>query len=67
MNREHNVLNICYLYLGGEGLVEDVILLGAPVSGDPKNWEPLIKVVGGKIVNGYARYVHNKNILHKYS
>ncbi|XP_060588948.1 transmembrane and coiled-coil domain-containing protein 4-like [Ruditapes philippinarum] len=40
---------------GGEGLVEDVILLGAPVSGDPKNWQPLIKVVGGKIVNGYAR------------
>ncbi|XP_045204064.2 transmembrane and coiled-coil domain-containing protein 4-like isoform X2 [Mercenaria mercenaria] len=40
---------------GGEGLIEDVVLLGAPVSGDPKNWRPLIKVIGGKIVNGYAR------------
>ncbi|KAL3861907.1 hypothetical protein ACJMK2_007920 [Sinanodonta woodiana] len=40
---------------GGDGLVEDVILLGAPVSGDPKNWQPLARVVAGRIVNGYCR------------
>ncbi|KAL4221545.1 Transmembrane and coiled-coil domain-containing protein 4 [Mactra antiquata] len=40
---------------GGEGLIEDIILLGAPVSGDPKYWKPLTKVVAGKIVNGYSR------------
>ncbi|XP_050412160.1 transmembrane and coiled-coil domain-containing protein 4 isoform X1 [Patella vulgata] len=40
---------------GSEGIVEDVILLGAPVSGDPKYWQVLTKVVAGKIVNGYCR------------
>ena len=40
---------------GHEGLVEDVILLGAPVSGDVKHWKLLTRVVAGKIVNGYAR------------
>ncbi|XP_046579571.1 transmembrane and coiled-coil domain-containing protein 4-like [Haliotis rubra] len=40
---------------GSEGIVEDVILLGAPVSGDPKYWEPLERVLAGKIINGYCR------------
>ncbi|XP_052226436.1 transmembrane and coiled-coil domain-containing protein 4-like isoform X3 [Dreissena polymorpha] len=40
---------------GGEGLVEEVILLGAPVSGDVKLWKPLERIVSGKIVNGYSR------------
>lgn len=40
---------------GGEGLIEDVILLGAPVSGDPNSWMPFSKIVAGKIVNGYSR------------
>lgn len=40
---------------GGEGLVEDAILLGAPVSADPKSWQLLEKVVAGKVVNGYSR------------
>ncbi|ESO89960.1 hypothetical protein LOTGIDRAFT_62534, partial [Lottia gigantea] len=40
---------------GSEGIIEDVILLGAPVSGDVKHWEPLKLVVAGKIVNGYCR------------
>ncbi|WAR14806.1 TMCO4-like protein [Mya arenaria] len=34
---------------GSEGLIEDVILLGAPVSGDAKYWKPISKVVAGKI------------------
>ncbi|XP_064610419.1 LOW QUALITY PROTEIN: transmembrane and coiled-coil domain-containing protein 4-like [Liolophura sinensis] len=40
---------------GCEGIVEDVILLGAPVSGSSKHWEPFGRVVAGKIVNGYCR------------
>ncbi|XP_051027536.1 transmembrane and coiled-coil domain-containing protein 4 [Acomys russatus] len=38
-----------------QGIIEDVVLLGAPVDGDPKNWEPFRKVVSGRIVNGYCR------------
>ncbi|VTJ50732.1 Hypothetical predicted protein [Marmota monax] len=38
-----------------QGIIEDVILLGAPVEGDPKHWEPFRKVVSGRIVNGYSR------------
>ncbi|CAH7440920.1 Tmco4 [Phodopus roborovskii] len=34
---------------------QDVVLLGAPVEGDPKHWEPFRKVVSGRIVNGYCR------------
>lgn len=38
-----------------QGIVEDVVLLGAPVEGDAKHWEPFRKVVSGRIVNGYSR------------
>ncbi|KAM6976996.1 transmembrane and coiled-coil domain-containing protein 4 [Aplochiton taeniatus] len=40
---------------GSEGMVEDVVFLGAPVDGSKKSWERLTKVVAGKIVNGYCR------------
>ncbi|XP_057683755.1 transmembrane and coiled-coil domain-containing protein 4 [Corythoichthys intestinalis] len=40
---------------GSEGVVEDVVLLGAPVDGSEKAWERITKVVAGKIVNGYCR------------
>ncbi|XP_056589269.1 transmembrane and coiled-coil domain-containing protein 4-like [Triplophysa dalaica] len=40
---------------GSEGVVEDVVLLGAPVDGSEKVWRQLSKVVAGKIVNGYCR------------
>nr|KAI8731962.1 transmembrane and coiled-coil domain-containing protein 4-like isoform X3 [Biomphalaria glabrata] len=40
---------------GSEGIVEDVILLGTPASGDPAIWSSFAKVVAGKIVNGYCR------------
>uniref|UniRef100_I3JS74 Transmembrane and coiled-coil domains 4 n=1 Tax=Oreochromis niloticus TaxID=8128 RepID=I3JS74_ORENI len=40
---------------GSEGVVEDVVLLGAPVDGSEKAWERMAKVVAGKIVNGYSR------------
>ncbi|CAL1545276.1 unnamed protein product [Lymnaea stagnalis] len=38
-----------------EGIIEDVILLGTPSTGDPKVWSSFAKVVAGKIVNGYCR------------
>ncbi|XP_037136848.1 transmembrane and coiled-coil domain-containing protein 4 [Syngnathus acus] len=40
---------------GSEGVVEDVVLLGAPVDGSEKAWMRITKVVAGKIVNGYCR------------
>ncbi|XP_043917730.1 transmembrane and coiled-coil domain-containing protein 4 isoform X2 [Protopterus annectens] len=40
---------------GCEGIIEDVILLGAPVDGRAKSWKPLTKVVAGRIINGYCR------------
>uniref|UniRef100_A0A671Y1T8 Transmembrane and coiled-coil domains 4 n=1 Tax=Sparus aurata TaxID=8175 RepID=A0A671Y1T8_SPAAU len=40
---------------GSEGVVEDVVLLGAPVEGSEKAWERMTRVVAGKIVNGYSR------------
>lgn len=40
---------------GSEGVVEDVVLLGAPVDGSEKAWERMARVVAGKIVNGYCR------------
>ncbi|XP_045862557.1 transmembrane and coiled-coil domain-containing protein 4 isoform X1 [Meles meles] len=38
-----------------QGIIEDVVLLGAPVEGEAKHWEPFRKVVSGRIVNGYSR------------
>uniref|UniRef100_K7G1W4 Transmembrane and coiled-coil domains 4 n=1 Tax=Pelodiscus sinensis TaxID=13735 RepID=K7G1W4_PELSI len=38
-----------------EGIIEDVVLLGAPVEGEAKNWKPFSKVVSGRIINGYCR------------
>ncbi|XP_077167542.1 transmembrane and coiled-coil domain-containing protein 4 isoform X1 [Paroedura picta] len=38
-----------------QGIIEDVVLLGAPVEGDAKSWKPFTKVVAGKIINGYCR------------
>ncbi|XP_056398775.1 transmembrane and coiled-coil domain-containing protein 4 [Hyla sarda] len=40
---------------GSEGIIEDVVMLGAPVEGDVKKWKPLTRVVAGRIINGYCR------------
>ncbi|XP_074017581.1 transmembrane and coiled-coil domain-containing protein 4 [Numenius arquata] len=38
-----------------QGIIEDVVLLGAPVEGEAKHWKAITKVVSGKIINGYCR------------
>ncbi|KAL5015477.1 hypothetical protein ScPMuIL_009747 [Solemya velum] len=40
---------------GSEGIIEDVIMLGTPASGNSKKWMKFGRVVGGKIINGYCR------------
>ena len=36
------------------GIIEDVVLLGAPVSASPKQWRQICTVVGGRVINGYC-------------
>ncbi|CAL1292717.1 unnamed protein product [Larinioides sclopetarius] len=38
-----------------EGIIEDAIMLGAPVTAHAQSWQELSKVVNGRIVNGYCR------------
>ena len=38
-----------------EGIIQDVILLGAPVSGSFQNWKSFSRIISGRIVNGYCR------------
>lgn len=40
---------------GYEGLIEDVILVGAPVPANPDEWQKFGSVVNGRIVNGYCQ------------
>uniref|UniRef100_A0A3B3Z888 Uncharacterized protein n=1 Tax=Periophthalmus magnuspinnatus TaxID=409849 RepID=A0A3B3Z888_9GOBI len=50
------VIYFCLQELANEqGMVEDVVLLGAPVEGSERAWEKMTRVVAGKIVNGYCR------------
>nr|CAD7433650.1 unnamed protein product [Timema monikensis] len=39
---------------GCEGIIQDAILLGTPVTGNPADWDKLMRVVSGKLVNGYC-------------
>lgn len=55
---------ISHSWPGSEGVIEDVVLLGAPVDGSEKTWDRLSKVVAGKIVNGYCRL--GEDMLHLY-
>lgn len=38
-----------------EGIIQDVVLIGAPCSGGLQDWSKFTKVVAGRIVNGYSR------------
>jgi hypothetical protein len=49
------MINIAISNAGSEGMVQDVILIGAPVTGDPNEWKCFEKVVSGRIVNGYCK------------
>ena len=40
-----------------EGVVEEAVLLGAPVTSCADDWSRLSRVVSGRIVNGYCAYV----------
>ena len=40
---------------GAEGIVQDVVMLGAPVTNNKSQWEKCCKVVAGNIINGYCR------------
>lgn len=40
---------------GSEGIIEDAIMLGTPVSGNIKDWQSLSRVVAGRVINGYCR------------
>lgn len=52
------VIFFCLLELAqrenSEGIVQDAILLGTPVSGSLEYWSKFNKVVSGRIVNGYC-------------
>lgn len=37
-----------------KGIIEDVVLLGAPVTASQKQWAQISQVVGGRIINGYS-------------
>ncbi|EFO24887.2 hypothetical protein LOAG_03591 [Loa loa] len=36
------------------GIVNDVVLLGAPVTASPIQWHQISRIVGGRIINGYC-------------
>ncbi|XP_039940773.1 transmembrane and coiled-coil domain-containing protein 4 [Hirundo rustica] len=38
-----------------QGIIEDVVFLGAPVEGEAKHWKALTRVVSGRIINGFCR------------
>lgn len=40
---------------GSDGIIQDAYLLGAPVTGEAKSWLPLLRVVAGRLVNGFCR------------
>ena len=40
---------------GAEGIVQDAIILGAPVTDKIHQWTKCRRVVAGKIINGYCR------------
>lgn len=38
-----------------EGIIENVVLLGAPVSASTDRWAKILPIISGKIINGYCR------------
>ncbi|EEC07082.1 transmembrane and coiled-coil domain-containing protein, putative, partial [Ixodes scapularis] len=52
---------------GCEGIIEDAVLLGAPVPAHKEEWKPMARVVSGRIVNGYCRGDWLLKFLHRTS
>jgi pimeloyl-ACP methyl ester carboxylesterase len=40
---------------GARGVIQDVVLLGAPVSRVPQRWSMARRVVAGRLINGYSK------------
>ena len=40
---------------GPFGIVENVVILGAPLPGDAASWRHVTKMVAGRVINGYCR------------
>ena len=40
---------------GPFGIVENVVILGAPLPGDAASWRDVTKMVAGRVINGYCR------------
>lgn len=38
-----------------EGIIENVYLIGAPVSSEKERWQPLKRIVAGRLVNAYSK------------
>eukprot|EP01039_Chlorochromonas_danica_P008478 gene8478-9344_t len=49
-----------------QGLVQDVILLGAPVSATSRSWSQVRRVVGGRLINGYSNHDLILGLLYRY-
>ena len=47
------LLELCRF--GARGIIQDVVLLGAPVSTTEERWRMARRVVAGRLVNGYSR------------
>ncbi|PVZ98136.1 hypothetical protein BB558_005862 [Smittium angustum] len=47
------------------GIIEDVVLLGAPITPSPEEWRMASSVVGGRIINGYSRNDWVLKFLHR--
>ena len=40
---------------GGQGIVQDAVLIGTPVTGNPTEWRPLLDVVAGRLINAFSQ------------
>ena len=41
-----------------EGIIQDVILIGAPCTAQTSEWNKFTRVVAGRIINGHCRSVN---------
>lgn len=51
----------------GQGLVQDVVLLGAPVTTDVEQWRAIRGVVAGRVIHGFSRTDWILRFIYKYA